>query len=111
MQYDSHLSVVVPPCSVAIANLAVQSFSNHGGTQFALDTILVSALHVSHSGGQRRGGTRSSSTTQGEDLSRIGRHGLGWSCWRVRSPGFAQGFRLFPPHAPKQKQEKKKKEK
>ena len=60
-----------------------------GGAQFAVDTTLVSALHCdgSATAGARdndgRHGTRSSSSTQGEDLSRTGRSSSTGSVRRV----------------------------
>ena len=78
--------------------IVVDGLPLFGGAQFAVDSTLVSALHCDGSAtagneGQRRGGTRSSSTTQGEDLSRTGQSSSTGSVGRaggVRSLGGGQ---------------------
>ena len=79
--------------------IVVDGLPLFGGAQFAVDTTLVSALHCdgSTTAGARdndgRHGTRSSSSKQGEDLSRTGRSSSTGSVRRVggwRSPGGGQ---------------------
>ena len=108
------VNVMVPDMDIAARNprdgrrfeIVVHGLPLFGGAQFAVDITLVSALHC---GGSATAGARDNG---GAALVRVGRrkertypnwsvveHGLGWSCWRARSPGGGQRDTSFYPSA------------